>query len=579
MGANAREPSHHVVVLRNPPWSRGGGVDSMMTTYYRQADNLSGWLTNARDAAAKVREETQKKKKEKTEKYLKFLKDLQHRVAESSKEKRNNTSVKVPRSVVADNQSDITSNFKDSDNIVDFPKQLLIFAQRLNKWVSRTENGQGFLQAQLPRSSPLVAKQNDLGKRSECQPHAALAENDEAQIENEVRRKEEKPVLTNQSEGTSSPKPLVTVTAKPPLPEKLEQAMSEPGTPGHPLEGWSIPMACSTLEMREVDDFVALASPASSEKQSELSTKKLPPLVLPASAPARQETQTLSQKLSERRKVEADNVRLLSRPASSERTMKCGDRITSRSIRSDCAGDSLVDEKVRPQTCPGAEAPKKPPAARQLRRNDDDAGDYRSQKRRNGAATSCSTGVALLKEREEHENWGQGKQSFSDVWKFAMDAERRYASERARLLSDVKRRRLKQLQIEKEQKQAMLKERASTRQRVAVQSHLEMVEIAKARRAGAINRSRVLEKRRFADALRAVRRQKLQGYGLQIPPLCNCNHGEDPLNPIYIKRCQDQCKLKNNFPEYTAQLEKTLQCLLDEVSSYLAAKNTQSRRI
>ncbi|KAL2644808.1 hypothetical protein R1flu_012395 [Riccia fluitans] len=357
-----------------------------------------------------------------------------------------------------------------------------------------------------------------------------MVQKEKPRIGHEVRSKEEKSALTNDSVDVSlTPpvKPFVTVIPTPPPPQNPELVMSEPCTPRNPLEGWSISMPFSALAMREVDDIIALASPASSGKASALSiTPKLPPLVLPSSSKektrqetetssqrlsitklpplvlpsfakdvTRQETETFSQKLSARRKIEANNARLFCRATSSDMAMRCFERIISKSIPAE-SGDTLVDEKFLPRTCCGAEAPRKSPTSCHLRRNDEDAGEHRSHKRRNGT-TTCSMGVAVLRDREDYENRGQCKQSFSDVWKSAMDAERRYASERARLISDVKRRRLKQLQIEKEQKQAMLKERELTRQRVAVQTHLEMVENMKARREGAIKRNRVLEKRRY----------------------------------------------------------------------------------
>ncbi|BFI28026.1 hypothetical protein MPTK2_2g15690 [Marchantia polymorpha subsp. ruderalis] len=572
---NPVEEVNHV--KRRGQSSSRGSLTHMMSTYNQHgADNLGIWLTNAKEAAAKIREATNRKRQEKKEKYVQFVKDMHQRLAESSKKMRV-ASGRIP-------PAKTSYTVQAARNRIKIPRlNVAEDTEDMLKQASRMEDVRSFLESQLrkkTKTSSTTTRLRDV-KYRECMIHATKTQNEEPPLQRAVKRSWDRPSATMDNEELGlSPivKPFLVMLPTTPVAQKPELVKSEPCTP-RALDGWNIPTSFSALDMRCVEEFLDTALEASPKPEPEpaLLNSKGPPLDLPThnDHPDVQKPETLAQKLSAERKLQT-NARLLRRAVSSDPSTKGCERLRSKSN----AENESLDKRVRSQNCNGTMSLVPSPTASNLNRSDAECTQHSSDDlvhcprlRIEDGVTTCSMGVVVLRGRHEYEVRGQAQQYFSDVWKCAMLAERRCASERAHLLFEAKKKRLEQLQIEKQQSSILLRQRALQKQRIAVQTHLELVAELKARREGVIMRNRVLEKKRFANALRAIRVEKLQGYGLQIPPLCDCNHGEDPMNFQYIKKCHRDCRLHNNFADYTLQLESTLQHLLDELTYGLRTQN------
>ncbi|KAG6547225.1 hypothetical protein Mapa_011161 [Marchantia paleacea] len=394
------------------------------------------------EAAAKIREAANRKRQEKKEKYVQFVKDMHQRLAESSRKKRA-ASARIPPAKTshtvqaARNRSKIP-RLNVAEDTEDLLKQVC---------ASRMEDVRSFLESQLRKKTITSSTTTRLRhvKYRECMIHATKIQREELPFQRVVKRRWDRRSATmdNCAFCTTSSMQARVRSAESGL-EKPELVMSEPCTP-RALDGWNIPTSFSALDIRCVEEFLDTALAASPKREPALPNSEGPLLVLPTYKDHSkiQEPETFAQKLSARRKLQT-NARLLRRAVSSDLSMNGSEHLRSKMYTL----DECLDKRVRSQNCSGMRSSVPSPTSSNLNRNSAECRQLPSDNlvhcprlRIEDGVTTCSMGVVVLRGRDEYEVRGQGQQFFSDVWKCAMLAERRCASERAQLLSDAKKKR------------------------------------------------------------------------------------------------------------------------------------------
>ncbi|CAM6103646.1 unnamed protein product [Calypogeia fissa] len=550
-----------------------GDVATMHPNYHRPlhdivdtygqygADNLSLWLTNAKEAAAKITEATQARQKEKEEKYGKFLRELHSRVVVASSKEKNLSKIPPARPRrLPFGQINTDSNLRRSKFDGSAGHDRGRGLGPIFKEVPKMDKVRVYLEKELQKNSK---HGNGISKlHRECMVQALVRQKAmdplvKQECSNDNMRGDKMSMFkkTDSTFPKLLPKPFYV-----PLPpidsaQVPEFVNSEPCTP----TGWNyIPTSFSALEMRSLESATSPTPPDTTEVVDD----EVNPT--PVSSPSPKGNSKQLHVESCGRLVLGRSQSSLNRFSRVGRTQMRGkENITSNTS----TGNWIVNDNT--ETCTKEPLGKFVSSDIKPKQSQCEASVSGSSLSTEGV-TTCPMGVVVLKGREEYDMRGQGKQFFSDVWKCAMEVERRCAHERAHFLYVLEKKRLEQQKAEKRHKAEMLREKSIAKQREAVQMQLKSVAALKARREEVVQHHRAVEKKRFSQALQVVRMEKMQAHGVQVPPLCNCGHGVHPLNVKYFKKCHNDCPLQNNFPEYALQLENKLQQLLDDfnASSY-----------